>query len=229
MIRSFAILFVLALSARAEARLFHNSYLKFELPDNWRCNQEAAAWVCAPANAGDAREALIVSTAKLNGPEDSLNAFENYLRQPKTLVGKDKTSMSQPLSVNRRKIGNQQWVHAVHIGSEVPNFTTRYMATVKQQLAILVSFSADRDVEGKYRAIFGRAIQTLQIDSSKPILMKPVVDPLNDPQAIIGQNAVRQKPQPALPPPAARQKKVWTFGVLAVLAVGVLFAIRKLV
>src|SRR4051812_14401971 len=106
----FAILFLSATgSVAAHAKPFQNSYLRFELPDNWNCNQEGVSWVCAPINGMEAREALIISTAKLSGPEDNLKAFDAYLRKPKTLISNSKSSLSQPVSVDRKKIGDQEW------------------------------------------------------------------------------------------------------------------------
>jgi hypothetical protein len=214
----------------AMARSFQNSYVKFNLPDTWACNQEGPAWVCAPANSGDAREALIITTAKLTGPEDSLNSFYNYLRQPKTLVSRGSSSLSQPLSIEKKKLSGLDWIQAVHIGSEVPNFTTRYLATVKDKFSILISFSSDRDFDAKYKPIFDTAIRTLRLDTSKPLLMRPVIDESNN-RSFIGGHAPALPPSPVMQQeaPAARQKKMWLFGLIAVAAVGVLFAIRKLV
>lgn len=229
----FGILF-LVVSSTADARVFQNSYVKFELPDSWACHQEAAAWVCAPTNTAEAREALIISTAKLAGPDDSLNSFDRYLRKPKTVISKTKSSLSQPISVDRRKIGDQNWIEAVQIGSEVPNFTTRYLATVKQKLAILVSFSSDRDLKGKYEPVFEQAIRSIKADASKPILIQPTILPgagASNTKAIIGQ-AVPQGPEAnglSAEAKALRQKKVWLFSLISLAAIGVLFALRKLV
>jgi hypothetical protein len=225
----FVLLCLLAFSSwSATARPFQNSYVKFDLPDTWNCNQEGPAWVCAPANSRDAREALIITTAKLTGPEDNLNSFYNYLRQPKTLVGRGSSSLSQPISIEKKKMGSLDWVQAVHIGSEVPNFTTRYLATVKDKLAILISFSADRDFENKYKPVFEKAIRSLVIDASKPVLMKPVALPTSDPRSVIGQ-LTSPAGQVATNAPNARTKKLIFFGLIAVAALGVLIIIRKLV
>ena len=101
----------------AQAKTFQNSYIRFEIPDNWNCAQEGIAWVCAPASSLDAREALIVVTAKVAGPEDNLAAYEKYLRKPKSLSTRSKTaSFSRLLSVDHKIISGQEWVEAVHFG-----------------------------------------------------------------------------------------------------------------
>lgn len=227
----FGLLFLVVFGWTATARVFQNSYVKFDLPDNWACHQEGAAWVCAPTNNTEAREAVIISTAKLAGPDDSLKSFDNYLRQPKTLIGKTKSSLSQPLSVDRKKVGDQDWVEAIHMGSEIPNFTTHYLATVKQKLAILVSLSADQDLRQKYEPMFTRVIQSMKVDASKPLLMQPPTPAGQNPKAVIGQAVPVQSEQPAIATDtqAQHQKKLLFFGLIALVAILVLFAVRKLV
>lgn len=227
----FGLFFLVVFGWTATARVFQNSYVKFELPDNWSCHQEGAAWICAPTNNTEAREAVIISTAKLAGPEDSLKSFDNYLRRPKTLIGKTKSSLSQPLSVDQKKVGDQEWVEAVHVGSEIPNFTTHYLATVKQKLAILVSFSADQDLLKKYEPLFTRVIQSMKVDASKPLLIQSPAMAAQNQKEVIGQSLPAQDlPQPVTQEPQAQhQKKLLLFGLIALLAIVVLFVLRKLV
>ena len=167
-----ALWLALFFSLTCSAKTFQNSYLRWNLPDNWACVQEAIAWVCQPINGGDAREVVVVATAKMAGPEDNLNSFFNYLRNPKTLISKSKSTMSQPLTVSRRQLAGVEWIQATHRGSEVPNFVTQYMATVKQKLAVLISFSADEEAGAKYKAIFETAMTSMQVDASKPLLVQ---------------------------------------------------------
>ncbi len=47
--------------------------------------------------------------------------------------------------VKRETIGDKVWVHGRQFESEVPNYYTDYFATVSDQIAILVTFSAYRD------------------------------------------------------------------------------------
>jgi|GEM_PF-3842492 len=227
----FGLFFLVVFGWTATARVFQNSYVKFDLPDNWACHQEGAAWICAPTNNTEAREAVIISTAKLAGPDDSLNSFDNYLRQPRTLIGKTKSSLSQPISVNRKKVGDQDWVEAVHMGSEIPNFTTHYFATVKQKLAILISMSSDQDLKQKYDPLFTRVIQTMKVDASKPLLMQPPTMAGQNPKAVIGQAVPEPVEQQTavMETPAQHQKKLLFFGLIALVAILVLFAVRKLV
>jgi hypothetical protein len=57
--------------------------------------------------------------------------------------------------------------------SEVPNYFTRYVATIKERIAILVTFSAHRDYYAKYSKDFYNAIMSLRVIASKGLLQKP--------------------------------------------------------
>src|ERR1700677_4767489 len=89
----------------SQAKLFHNSYVQFELPDRWNCNIEGTEWVCSSDDKNDAREAIVILTAKEVGPQDSFPIYENYLRAPKPVqLANGKTVMSQLKNVKTRKI-----------------------------------------------------------------------------------------------------------------------------
>jgi hypothetical protein len=175
---------ILMIATTARAKSFQNAYASFDLPDNWHCGQEGVAWICTPSSAVDTREALIVITAKVAGPEDTLPSFMNYLNRPKSLATRGKLpTLSQPLGSNQIRVAGLEWVQSSHYASEVPGFNTTYLATVKDQLAVLLSFSSDQEKKQKYGPIFQRAIQTIKIDSSKQIQSTQS----ERPQGLIGQ------------------------------------------
>ena len=64
----------------AHAKTFQNSYVSFDVPDDWTCLQEGVAWTCTPKSALRSKEAVIVLAAKDAGPEDNLATFLNYLK-----------------------------------------------------------------------------------------------------------------------------------------------------
>ena len=55
----------------------------------------------------------------------------------------------------------------IHLGSEVETYYTRYAATVKDSLGILVTFSAHKDHYSKYSNDFVKAIQSLKVIAPK--------------------------------------------------------------
>lgn len=161
----------LVMAFSAQAKTFQNSYVSFEVPDDWTCLQEGVAWTCTPTGVVESKEAVIVLVAKVAGPEDNLAYFQNHLKQPKRITTKVGTPMpSQVMYARERILAGNTWVQAQHLGSEVQEYYTLYLATVKQQLAILVSFSAERNRYQVYNPIFDRAIKSLRIVASQQLL-----------------------------------------------------------
>jgi len=162
---------LLFLSLAAEGKTFKNSYVSFDVPDNWTCIQEGVAWTCTPQGAVESKEAVIVVAAKVAGPEDNLPAFLNFLKQPKKIPTKVGTPMpSAVMYAQMRQLGGGNWVQAQHLGSEIQEFYTLYLATVKDQLAILISFSSERNQYTKYNPIFDKAIKSLKIIANQQLL-----------------------------------------------------------
>lgn len=164
-------LFAVLLSFTAQAKEFKNSYVSFEVPDTWTCAQEGVAWTCTPQGPVDSKEAVIVLAAKVAGPEDNLINFKTYLEAPKKLPTKVGTPMpSKVMYAQERMLAQTKWVQAQHLGSEIQEFYTLYLATVKDQLAILVSFSAERNRYAKYNPVFDSAIKSLKIVANQQLL-----------------------------------------------------------
>ena len=167
------------LSLPAEAKLFRNAYVSFELPPNWDCRLEGTEWVCVSKFNEKSREAIIILTAKEVGPADTLQAYLAHLKTPRTIpdaVGKP--IPSKLIGVKTRTINNHMWVDGMHMGSEVTSYYTRYLASVKQNIAILVTFSAHKAHYTKYSADFLKAIQSLRVVATKTMLAnKPLTTP----------------------------------------------------
>ena len=172
-----ALFLVLILSLAAHAETFRNAYVQFELPSSWKCAAEGTEWVCSSQNKNDAKESIIVLTAKEAGPQDTFEIYEGYLKKPKPVPGaggkvENSILKNGPLL---RKINDQQWVDALHMGSEIPGYYTRYLATVKDKLAILVTLSAHQKAYSKYSNDYFRAVESLRVIASKDILAPPVL------------------------------------------------------
>ncbi len=154
----------------ASAKLFSNSYVSFELPTNWTCQQEGYEHVCINKFSKQEKEAIIILTAKKKGPQDSLAGYESHLKTPRNM----KNFKSQPYTskvkvVKKRKISGVDWVDSIHLGSEVQTYYTRYAATVRDNLGILVTFSAHKDHYSKYANDFMKAIQSLKVIAPKDL------------------------------------------------------------
>jgi hypothetical protein len=174
----------------AQAKLFHNSYVQFELPDRWTCNLEGTEWVCSSDNKNEAREAIIILTAKEVGAQDSFPIYENYLKTPKPVqMNNGKTVLSQIKNVKTRKINDHPWVDSLHLGSEIPGYYTRYVATIKDRIAILVTLSAHQKFYTKYSTDFFKAVESLRVIASKDMFNNKALAPIHPGTENLGAGA----------------------------------------
>ncbi len=181
-------LFTLILtSLTLEAKVFRNAYVAFELPDTWRCNLEHTEWVCRSESAKESREAIIILTAKEVGPTDSFDAYSQHLGtvQRNPLRPEASRVVYPPKQV---KINDQVWIDGLHMGSEVVNYFTRYLATIKDRVAILVTYSAHKDFYTKYSPDFFKSIQSLKVIATKNILASPEGTALRPGSETLGQS-----------------------------------------
>jgi hypothetical protein len=153
-----------AFSTPAHAAKFANQFVEFELPPQWQCNLEGAEWVCQSTNDVKKRDAIIVLAAKLKGDQDSLDQYLTYLKAAKTYTsvqGKPvKSEMKYAKDVN---LNGQAWVDALHMESEIPGFLTRYLATVKQDIGVLVTYSVNKNKWSEYLGDFDNMTKTLKV------------------------------------------------------------------
>lgn len=165
------VILALLLSATAHAKRFRNAYVSFELPPNWNCKLEGSEWVCENDFAGKTKEAIIILTAKEVGPADTLATYLAHLQTPRTIVGRGGApTKSQIIHVKERMIGNQMWIDGMHLGSEVGPYFTRYLATIKDKISVLVTFSAHKEHYTKYSGDFIRSVESLRVVASKDTL-----------------------------------------------------------
>jgi hypothetical protein len=155
----------------AEAKRFRNAYVSFELPPNWNCKLEGSEWVCENDFSAKTKEAIIILTAKEVGPTDTLPAYLAHLQTPRTLSGRGGApTKSKIIHVKERMIANQLWIDGLHEGSEVGPYFTRYLATIKDRIAILVTFSAHKQHYTKYSGDFIKAVESLRVVATKDTL-----------------------------------------------------------
>ena len=91
-----------------------------------------------------------------------------YLKKSKeyNLPG-GKKQISEPKNTKLTNINDQQWVDALHLASEVPGFYTRYLATVKEDLGVAVTFSVTKDLYASYQPIIDKLVSTLRVFRQK--------------------------------------------------------------
>lgn len=134
------------------AKTFANQFIEFQLPDKWDCQLDGTEWVCQSTDEQKKRDAIIVLAAKIKkAGMDELPVYKAHLQKPQTyqsLSGESVTS--EPRYVNELDISGKQWIDSLHLQSEIPDFYTRYLATVEADLGILVTFSVRKDKYEEY-------------------------------------------------------------------------------
>ncbi len=191
----------------SQGKLFSNAYISFEIPDQWKCEADATDWVCRSVDPVSSREAIIILVAKEVGPNDNIAAYQTHLKTPKTVMSRAGIpGSSQVLHVKQVYINNQIWVDGWHLSSEIPDYYTRYLATAKEQIAILVTFTAHKSQYTKYSQQFFAAINSLKILSSKFIANRHDVGPLSPGAETLG-TALDGGGLTALPPTEMKKKK----------------------
>ncbi len=158
------LLLVLLLPGATFAAKFSNQFAEFELPPKWQCTLEGAEWVCQGTDEQKKRDALIVLAAKLKGDTDSLEEFQKYLDKPRIFTAPNGRSVtSAPRYTKTIQINQHPWMDSLHLESEVPGFYTRYLATVKQDIAVLVTYSINKTKYTDYQAQFDEMVKSMKV------------------------------------------------------------------
>lgn len=158
-------------SSLAQAKIFNNAYISFDMPDRWNCVLEHTEWVCRSTSEQEAKEAIIVLTAKEVGPTDSFEAYTQHLNTAQTINFGGRPNTSRIANAPKQsKINDQIWIDGLHLGSEVPNYFTRYLATIKDRIAILVTLSAHKDHYTKYATDLQKTAASLRVIATSNLL-----------------------------------------------------------
>lgn len=227
---------IILLSTPAHAKRFRNAYVSFELPPNWTCNLEGTEWVCVNEFSPKAKEAIIILTAKEAGPTDTIPAYLAHVQQIKMIPGPDKKPIkSKVIHAKERQIAGHIWIDGLHEGSEVASYYTRYLGTVKDKIAILVTFSAHRSHYTKYSADFIKAIESLRVVATKDLLSDKPQVPSRTNQETIGApigSAVPVDLTPEQVPPESSSGlgddfEKWVGGIILLLAMGTYLYLKR--
>lgn len=143
---------------------FANQFVEFELPAKWACRLEGSEWVCESSDQEKKRDAIVILAAKLRGDQDSLDQYYAYLTQAKNYNSVDgKSVKSEPKYTKNAQINEHPWVDSLHLESEVPGYYTRYLATIKNDIGVLVTYAINKDKYQAYLAEFENMVKTLKV------------------------------------------------------------------
>lgn len=166
----FFTLFILFSPFPVNAKLFQNSYISFEIPEMWECKAFGTDWVCHSKLQEKKVEALITSTAKIAGINDTREQYLAYLQQEKTWfnVKKEEITSKKMVEAKQVLINRFPWIDSVHKNSEIKFYISRYAGTVcckdsSSKLGILVVLSAHQDHYKKYSADFVKTVNSLRV------------------------------------------------------------------
>lgn len=226
---------VLLLTTTSQAKIFRNAYISFETPESWNCILEQTEWVCRSSVSKEAKEAIIILTAKEVGPTDSFALYEQHLNNPITInLRSGGSALSKVVyKTKNMNINNQPWLDGLHLGSEVPNYYTRYLATIKERISVLVTFSAHKDFYTKYNQDFFKAIMSLKVIASSSLLAKPDLSVVRPSSGELGSGIgaampieMYQDPSQTSPQGKKNKKMLIFIGAILLAAIG-LFLIFK--
>lgn len=156
---------------RTQARTFKNAYISFEMLDSWKCKLEQTEFVCRSEDPQESKEAVIIFTAKEKGPTDSFPIYFEHLNKPITAPAKTGMNLTSTVTIAPREvlINDQKWLDSLHVNSEVQNYYTRYLATIKDQIAVLITFTAHNSKYQKHATHFAETVKSLRVIASKDL------------------------------------------------------------
>jgi hypothetical protein len=237
MTRSPVITFLfIILTTVAHAKTFRNAYISFELPQGWNCNLEQTEWVCRSESSKESKEAIIILTAKEVGPTDSMPQYEQHLNTPITLPLKTGGSTESKIVYKAKtvQINDQSWMDGLHLGSEVQSYFTRYLATIKGRIAVLVTFSAHKQFYTKYSQDFFKAVMSLRVTETKNIGNTPDLGPIRPGGGTLGPGSFQGAMQDTANPDEMNSNggkggnKMMLLGIAVILAAaGVYIFLKK--
>lgn len=161
-----ALPFLILVSSLASAKTFKSQFIRLELPPNWDCKQEERDWVCQPDNLAERNEVILIIVVKEVDPnDDNFDKYENILSTSKDMRDLLGNSYKSDVKFTKRStIQGQVWVDSLHFGSEIPGFYTRYIASIDQKVAGLVTYSVAETVYPKWAEVMDRVINSLKLE-----------------------------------------------------------------
>ncbi|MFM8315736.1 MAG: hypothetical protein ACKOA8_15760 [Deltaproteobacteria bacterium] len=138
-------------------------YVSFEHPDSWRCELNQGVYICQGTQEPDRKESIVLSVATIAGEWDSLEAYEKYLKTPRTIQDDTGAEFESKISyARRRNINGVTWIDSLQYNSELPGFWARYTATVQNKLAILITYIVSDEHYAKMAPKFEKMISSLK-------------------------------------------------------------------
>lgn len=191
-----------AIRATAEGNHFASDFLEFDLPKNWTCAEKNQTFECAEDSPDKKRRALIVIAAKIKNDRENLDNFKKRLSAPKSY----KTPVTQKIVqskieyVKNIDIHAHPWVDALHLNSEINGYYTRYLATLKDDMAVLVTFSVAEKNYVQFIPALTKAVESLSVRNPNKIPAPAVAQKTPETSATLDPSLVPSTSPTALLP-----------------------------
>jgi len=168
MMNIFAVLLtVISLQAKPIA----NSFIEMNVPDDWNCAPYSGEqWTCAPMDPAKAQDAVVVFSFASQSPSDTMKLFYDYLNTSLTITSPSnkRTEKSIPKNMQYKDIQGQTWVDSLHLSHAIPNYYTRYLATIKDARSVLVSVTVDKAKYNLYMATLYKMVESMRLRVAAP-------------------------------------------------------------
>jgi len=143
------------------------AYVTFDTPEGWKCELAQGVWICQSGVETHRKDSVVLSIATLASEWDSLDNYENYLKQARQIQDEEGNSITAKVSyVRKRNINGVVWVDSLQFNSELPGFWARYLATVhvtgQTKLAILITYIVSDDKYSMFAPQFERMVASLK-------------------------------------------------------------------
>ncbi len=141
------------------------AYVTFEHPENWRCELAQGVWICQSNIETERRESVVLSIAAIKTEWDNFDNYQKYLEDAPNRPIQDeegKTIIPSVTYVRKRNINGVTWVDSLQRNSELPGYWTRYVATVSDKFAILITYIVSDDFYKKLAPQFEKMVSSLK-------------------------------------------------------------------
>lgn len=153
----------LVLLASPAAFGLKTAYVSFDHPDGWRCELSQGVWICQSTLEGERRESVVLSIATMATEWDTVDNYLDYLKKPRTITDdQGKAIESKVTYARKRDINGITWVDSLQVNSELPGFWSRYVATVHNKLAILITYVVSQEQYQRLAPQFERMVASLK-------------------------------------------------------------------
>ena len=234
--------FVVFVAWLSPAFALKTAYVSFDHPEGWRCELSQGVWICQSTAENDRRESVVLSIATRATEWDTVDNYLQYLQKPRTIQDEQgKPIESKVTYARKRDINGVTWVDSLQVNSELPGFWSRYIATVQNKLAILITYVVSEENYQRLAPQFERMVASLRpnaefdlnIASKQGDAPLPGADKLGPLQANILKERLRPastslKANEESAPEESDESSPWTLvGALVFLVAAVAWVVKR--